>query len=76
LRKHQADYYFRTKEALYRRVLAETLALWVNTAEVIGPEADPKAALSAYVAAKIEFSGAGRMLPRSSPTRSCRARPG
>ena len=54
--KANLHYYFRTKEALYTRVLDEILALWIETAEAIRPEADPKAALSAYIAAKIDFS--------------------
>jgi TetR/AcrR family transcriptional regulator len=56
LPKANLHYYFRTKEALYARVLDETLTLWVRTADAIRPEADPRAALTAYVAAKIEFS--------------------
>ena len=54
--KANLHYYFRTKEALYTRVLDEILALWIETAEAIRPEADPKAALSDYLAAKIAFS--------------------
>ena len=54
--KANLHYYFRTKEALYTRVLDEILALWIETAEAIRPEADPKEALSDYIAAKIDFS--------------------
>jgi TetR/AcrR family transcriptional regulator len=54
--KANLHYYFRTKGALYTRVLDEILALWIETAEAIRPEADPKAALSDYIAAKIDFS--------------------
>ncbi len=54
--KANLHYYFRTKEALYARVLDETLALWIETSDAIRPDADPKAALTAYIAAKIEFS--------------------
>ena len=54
--KANLHYYFRTKEALYDRVLDEILALWIDTAEAIRPEADPKAALSDYIAAKFDFS--------------------
>ena len=54
--KANLHYYFRTKAALYARVLDEILALWIDTAEAIRPEADPKAALSDYIAAKFDFS--------------------
>jgi TetR/AcrR family transcriptional regulator len=54
--KANLHYYFRTKETLYARVLDEILALWIDTAEAIRPEADPKAALSDYIAAKFDFS--------------------
>jgi len=54
--KANLHYYFRTKEALYARVLDDILALWIDTAEAIRPEADPKAALSDYIAAKFDFS--------------------
>jgi TetR/AcrR family transcriptional regulator len=54
--KANLHYYFRTKEALYDRVLDEILRLWIDTAEAIRPEADPKAALSDYIAAKFDFS--------------------
>jgi len=54
--KANLHYYFRTKEALYDRVLDEILALWIDTAEAIRPNADPKAALSDYIAAKFDFS--------------------
>jgi TetR/AcrR family transcriptional regulator len=56
LPKANLHYYFRTKRALYARLLDETLALWIDTADAIRPEADPRQALSDYVAAKIEFS--------------------
>jgi TetR/AcrR family transcriptional regulator len=56
LPKANLHYYFRTKEALYARVLDEILALWIETADVLRPEADPRTALSAYVAAKLAFS--------------------
>jgi len=54
--KANLHYYFRTKQALYDRVLDEILALWIDTAEAIRPAADPKTALSDYIAAKFEFS--------------------
>jgi TetR/AcrR family transcriptional regulator len=54
--KANLHYYFRTKEVLYARVLDEILALWIQTSEAIRPEADPKTALSDYIAAKFDFS--------------------
>ncbi len=56
LPKANLHYYFRTKEALYRRVLETIIARWVATSDPIQPDADPKAALSAYIAGKIEQS--------------------
>ena len=56
LPKANLHYYFRTKEVLYDRVLDNILALWIETADVIRPEADPRTALSDYIAAKIDFS--------------------
>ena len=38
--KANLHYYFRTKDALYARVLDEILALWIDTAEAIRPEAE------------------------------------
>ena len=56
LPKANLHYYFRTKEALYCRVLDEILTLWLATADPIRPEADPKRALARYVADKIAYS--------------------
>ena len=56
LPKANLHYYFRTKQALYRRVIENIIAQWVETSDEIRPEADPKAALSAYIAGKIEYS--------------------
>ncbi len=56
LPKANIHYYFGTKSALYARVLNDTLSLWIETSEAIRPEADPRQALTDYIAAKIEFS--------------------
>lgn len=56
LPKANLHYYFRTKEALYRRVLESILEMWLATGEQIVPEADPAQALAAYIAAKVEHS--------------------
>ncbi|MBR0565123.1 TetR family transcriptional regulator C-terminal domain-containing protein [Azoarcus sp. L1K30] len=49
-------YYFASKEALYRAVLANILALWLAETESITADADPATALSAYVRAKMRLS--------------------
>ena len=54
--KANLHYYFRTKEALYRRVLESILNVWLAMGDSILPGADPAAALTAYVAAKVEHS--------------------
>ena len=63
LPKANLHYYFRTKQALYRQVLENIIAKWVETSDPIRPEADPKMALSAYIAGKIEYS---RLHPHAS----------
>jgi len=63
LPKANLHYYFRTKEALYRRVLESIIAGWVETADPIEAGADPRRALSAYIAGKIEYS---RLRPHAS----------
>jgi TetR/AcrR family transcriptional regulator len=61
--KANLHYYFRTKQALYRRVIENVIAQWVETSDQIRREAEPKAALSAYIAGKIDFS---RLHPHAS----------
>ncbi len=56
LPKANLHYYFRTKQALYRRVIGNVIAQWMETSDEIRPEADPKTALSAYIAGKIDYS--------------------
>jgi TetR/AcrR family transcriptional regulator len=56
LPKANLHYYFRTKQALYRRVLDNIIARWVETSDPIEADADPKQALAAYIAGKIEYS--------------------
>jgi TetR/AcrR family transcriptional regulator len=63
LPKANLHYYFRTKQALYRRVIENIIAKWVETSDPIRPDADPKAALSSYIAGKIEYS---RLHPHAS----------
>lgn len=56
LPKANLHYYFRTKEALYRRLIERILEEWLASGEQIQPDADPAAAFSAYIAAKVEAS--------------------
>jgi len=51
--KANLHYYFRTKEELYQRVLTNIVEIWLHTADMITPEADPAEALAHYIEAKI-----------------------
>ena len=48
--------YFGSKHALYRAVLARTLHDWLLPMDLLVPEADPAAALAAYIRAKMAMS--------------------
>ncbi len=54
--KSNLHYYFRTKQALYRAVLAHTLQLWLSATDIISAEYTPRAALEAYIRAKMRMS--------------------
>jgi TetR/AcrR family transcriptional regulator len=54
--KPNLHYYCKTKEELYRRVMQRILDLWLGTADEIRADADPAAALSHYIAAKIDLA--------------------
>lgn len=56
LPKANLHYYFGTKDELYRAVLDNILRLWLEPIGALTPEADPAAALTAYVTAKMEVS--------------------
>ncbi len=56
LPKANLHYYFGSKQALYRAVLARTLTDWLLPAQAITPEADPKAAIENYIRAKMALS--------------------
>jgi TetR/AcrR family transcriptional regulator len=54
--KPNLHYYCKTKEELYQRVLRRILDLWLGTADEIQAESDPAAALTHYIAAKIDIA--------------------
>lgn len=54
--KSNLHYYFRTKQALYRAVLAHTLKLWLSETDIISAEHPPRAALEQYIRAKMRLS--------------------
>ena len=56
LPKANLHYYFRTKEALYRAVLANVLELWLDALDRFSPEREPADAIAEYIAAKIYWS--------------------
>ncbi len=63
LSKPNLLYYFRTKEELYTAVLARTLEMWLEPLRELDASSDPREALDAYIARKLEYS-------RSHPTAS------
>lgn len=56
LSKPNLLYYFRNKEELYTAVLARTLNMWLEPLRELDAQSDPRAALSAYIARKLEYS--------------------
>jgi TetR/AcrR family transcriptional regulator len=56
LPKANLHYYFRTKEELYRAVLANVLGLWMDELDRFTPEREPAEAFAEYIAAKIRWS--------------------
>ncbi len=54
--KPNLHYYFRTKAALYRAVLDDILALWLDATASIVAEAEPADALRRYIEAKMAYS--------------------
>jgi TetR/AcrR family transcriptional regulator len=56
LPKANLHYYFGSKKDLYRAVLAQTLQDWLEPTHVITQGADPKAAIEAYIRAKMALS--------------------
>lgn len=56
LPKANLHYYFGTKEALYRAVLEDILAIWLDAADPIAAGSDPAEALVSYIRAKLLLS--------------------
>ena len=56
LPKANLHYYFGSKQALYRVVLARTLSDWLVPTHGITPEADPRQAIEHYIRAKMALS--------------------
>ena len=56
LPKANLHYYFGSKRALYRAVLARTLHDWLVPMDGLVPEADPRDALERYIRAKMAMS--------------------
>lgn len=56
LPKANLHYYFGSKEVLYRAVLARILNDWLEPTHSIRVDAEPRAALEAYIRAKMELS--------------------
>ncbi|QET06218.1 MULTISPECIES: TetR/AcrR family transcriptional regulator [Cupriavidus] len=54
--KSNLHYYFRTKQALYRAVLAHTLHLWLSETDIITADHAPRTALEQYIRAKMRLS--------------------
>ncbi len=56
LPKANLHYYFRTKQELYARVLADILDAWLGAAQEISEEQPARPALEAYIRHKMEYS--------------------
>lgn len=56
LPKANLHYYFGSKQALYRAVLARTLHDWLVPLDGLTPEAEPRTALETYIRAKMAMS--------------------
>ena len=56
LPKSTLHYYFGTKEALHRAVLANILEMWLEGMEVIKADADPREALTLYIRHKMRLT--------------------
>jgi TetR/AcrR family transcriptional regulator len=57
-------YYYRNKEALYRKLLQSILAVWADSLRVIEADKSPEACLRLYLTRKMEFSRTKPQLSR------------
>lgn len=57
-------YYYRNKEALYRKLLQSILAVWADSLRVIEADKEPEACLRLYLTRKMEFSRTRPQLSR------------
>lgn len=58
LPKANVHYHLATKEGVYRAVLEDILAFWLDASDHIMPGADPRVALTRYIHAKFSMSRA------------------
>lgn len=56
LPKANVYYYFQSKEAIYRAVIAHLIKGWDDALDAIQPDRDPRQALEAYVRAKLDYT--------------------
>ncbi len=56
LPKANVHYYFRTKDLLYQKVLADVLDAWIEQMDIFTPDADPASALKSYIHAKVALA--------------------
>jgi TetR/AcrR family transcriptional regulator len=54
--KANLHYYYGTKQALYEAVLSHTLGTWDQALDHLTADADPRAAITAYIRDKLVFS--------------------
>ncbi|CAN5452220.1 TetR/AcrR family transcriptional regulator [soil metagenome] len=56
--KSNLHYYFKSKQAIYRAVLSNTLELWLMQTDSIRADSEPRAALGDYIRAKMQLANA------------------
>lgn len=49
-------YYFRSKEALYRKILQDIQSIWAKSMSVLSEDAEPDVVIRHYVRKKLDFS--------------------
>jgi TetR/AcrR family transcriptional regulator len=57
-------YYYRNKEALYRKLLQSILAIWADSLRTIEADQDPETCIKLYLERKMEFSRTKPQLSR------------